>query len=47
MMNMMEIDEAPIESVQLLLCQAFHGVRRTTFSSGSSRYLIFLPSLGY
>lgn len=39
MMNMMEIDEAPIESVQLVLCQAFHGVRRTTFISGSLRCL--------
>lgn len=27
MMNMMQIDEAPSDSIQMVLCQAFHGVR--------------------
>lgn len=31
MMNMMEIDEAPSDAIQMVLCQAFHGVRQAVY----------------
>jgi hypothetical protein len=32
MMDMMQIDEAPVDCVQMVLCQAFHGVRRKIYT---------------
>ncbi|KAJ5381772.1 uncharacterized protein N7496_004200 [Penicillium cataractarum] len=36
MMNMMEIDEAPIESVQLVICQAFHGFALSSIEANNA-----------
>ncbi|GLI75091.1 hypothetical protein PoHVEF18_003342 [Penicillium ochrochloron] len=36
MMNMMEIDEAPVDAIQMVLCQAFHGFALSSIEANNA-----------